>query len=98
MDIKFRDRSLDRLEIDADFDAGFPVEAVRAYRRRINQIRQAVDERDLRAIRAFRFKKLHGKRAHQCSLRLNDQWRLIVEIEKGSPKNTIVVVSIEDYH
>ena len=32
------------------------------------------------------------------SLRLNDQWRLVVEIQSGTPKNTVTVVSIEDYH
>jgi len=31
-------------------------------------------------------------------MRLNKQWRLIVEIEKGNPKNTVVIVAIEDYH
>jgi len=29
-------------------------------------------------------------------MRLNDQWRL--EFEGNSPKKTIVIVNIEDYH
>jgi hypothetical protein len=29
---------------------------------------------------------------------LNDQFRLVPEIKKSTPKNIIVVVNIEDYH
>jgi proteic killer suppression protein len=61
-------------------------------------IRAANDERDLYVVKGNRFEKLKGARSHQYSLRLNDQWRLIVEIKSGNPKNTIVVVGVEDYH
>ena len=95
MNIRFADIDLDRLEVDAKFTAGWSQAIVRAYRRRINEIRAAADERDLRAAR---FEKLKGKRSHQYSLRLNDQYRLILEIEDSLDSKTIVVVSIEDYH
>ena len=42
--------------------------------------------------------KLQGSRQHQHSLRLNDQWRLVIEFEGNSPQKTIVIVNIEDYH
>ncbi|HEX7618405.1 MAG TPA: type II toxin-antitoxin system RelE/ParE family toxin [Verrucomicrobiae bacterium] len=99
MDIEFRDERLDCLETDAEFTAGYAKDAVvKAYRKRMQAIRAANDERDLYAVRGNRFEKLKGERSHQYSLRLNDQWRLIIEIKPGSPKNTIVVVGIEDYH
>ena len=44
------------------------------------------------------FEKLKGARAHQRSIRLNDQWRLILEIEGKGDSKAIVIVSIEDYH
>jgi proteic killer suppression protein len=97
MDVKFRDDDLDRLETDPDFDAGYSQAVVRAFRRRMQHIRAAEDERDLRAVKAFRYEKLKGNRSHQRSIRLNRQWRLIVELEEGRPK-TVVVVDIEDYH
>jgi plasmid maintenance system killer protein len=31
-------------------------------------------------------------------MRLNDQWRLIVEYEEAGSGKTAVVVTIEDYH
>lgn len=65
---------------------------------RLQFIRVAPDERDFYAMRSLRFEKLKGNRSHQYSMRLNDQWRLILEVKPGQPKNTVVVVAIEDYH
>jgi plasmid maintenance system killer protein len=59
---------------------------------------EAVDERDLIAVRGNNFEKLKGNRSHQYSMRLNDQWRLILEIKTASPKNIVVVIDIVDYH
>jgi proteic killer suppression protein len=98
MEIEYACRTLDQLETDLNSTGGFSKEIVRAFRKRVQAIRAAVDERDLYAVRGNRFEKLTGKRANQYSLRLNDQWRLIVEIRKAKPKNIIIVKSIEDYH
>ena len=98
MEIEFHDDALDRLETDAEYDAGYAKEIVRAYRKRIQAIRAANDERDLYAVRGNRFEKLKGARSHQYSMRINDQMRLIVEIKQSNPKNIIVVMSVEDYH
>ncbi|MBX3734948.1 MAG: type II toxin-antitoxin system RelE/ParE family toxin [Verrucomicrobiae bacterium] len=98
MEIEFANQDLDRLETDADFNAGCAPDIVRAYRRRVQSIRAAVDERDLYAVKGNRFEKLKGNRSHQRSIRLNDQWRLIVEIKQATPKNIIVILAIEDYH
>jgi proteic killer suppression protein len=98
MDVTFKDESLDRLETDASFHAGFGGSIVNAYRKRIQQIRAATDERTLYAYRSLRFEKLHGDREGQHSLRLNDQWRLIVELCGESTKKTVLIVEIIDYH
>jgi proteic killer suppression protein len=98
MDVRFVDTDLDRLETDARFTAGKSPALVNAFRKRMQLIRAAKDERDLRAQKSWRFEKLEGARSHQYSIRLNDQFRLIVEIEGSSSDRTIVVVSIEDYH
>lgn len=98
MQIQFKNPDLDRLETDVEFTAGFSRDIIRAFRKRIQAIRAAVDERDLYAVRGNNFEKLKGDRSHQYSMRLNDQWRLIMEIKHSSPKNIIVVIDIEDYH
>jgi toxin HigB-1 len=98
MEIEFKDEDLDKLETNSDFTAGYAKEIVKAYRKRIQAIRAAKDERDLYAVKGNHFEKLKGNRSHQNSLRLNDQMRLVVEIGQGSPKNKIIVIGIEDYH
>jgi proteic killer suppression protein len=98
MDVRFRDDDYARLEVDPKSTCGFDATIVRAYRNRLNFIRQAMDERDLYALKSWRFEKLKGARSHQCSIRLNAQWRLILEIEGDAPKKSIVIVKIEDYH
>ncbi len=98
MDVRFHDPNLGRLEVDPRYTGGWPLAIVKAYRKRLNFIRQARDERDLRAWKSLRLEKLKGDRQHQYSMRLNDQWRLVVELEGGDPDKTVVIFAIEDYH
>lgn len=98
MDVAFKDESLDRLETDSSFSAGFGDAVVKSYRKRMQQIRAATDERTFYAFRSLRFEKLHGDREGQFSMRLSDQWRLIVELQGEAPRKTIYVVEIVDYH
>ena len=98
MEVIFKDSFLDRLETDPGFDAGHQPAVVKAFRKRMQQIRSAVDERDFYNLRSLRFEKLKGERKHQHSMRLNDQWRLILEFKGDSPSKVVMVISIEDYH
>ncbi len=98
MDVAFKDKSLDRLETETRFSVGFGDAVVRACRKRMQQIRAATDERTFYAFRSLRFEKLHGDREGQFSMRLSDQWRLIVELHGEAPRKTIYGVEIVDYH
>jgi toxin HigB-1 len=98
VDVTFQDQSLDKLETHANYSAGFGDPIVKAYRRAMQHIRAASDERTLYARRSFRFEKLSGDREGQHSIRLNDQWRLIVELRGKAPKKIIHVFEIVDYH
>ena len=49
-------------------------------------------------MRSLHFEKLKGGRRHQYSMRLNDQWRLILEMEGKGHEKILVIVAIEDYH
>lgn len=61
---------------------------------RLNRIKAAVDQRDLRALKGNRFEKLKGDRSSSYSIRINDQWRITFRIEN----NRALDVTIEDYH
>jgi proteic killer suppression protein len=98
MDVEHANESLCRLETDSRFTGGYSAEIVRAYRKRLWFIRQAVDERDFYGMKSFHFEKLQGARSHQRSMRLNKQWRLILEIVDAGTEKTVRVIGIEDYH
>jgi toxin HigB-1 len=98
MQVEFADHELDRLETDAQFTAGHAQEIVRAYRKRMQQLRSAKDERDLYAVKSLHFEKLKGDRSGQHSIRLNLQWRLILEIKGEHPCKIIGIIEIVDYH
>ena len=98
MEVEYDDPELERLEQDPEFTAGQSMAVVKGFRRVIAQIRAALDERDLYALKSRRFEKLKGDRQHQRSLRINDQWRLVVEVRGEAPNKKIGIVGIEDYH
>lgn len=98
MNVRIDDDDLRRLEIDPTFTAGLDQALVTAFRRRMQAIRTAHDERDFYRMRSWHFEKLLGNRQHQHSVRLNDQFRLIFEFEGTDPQKTVAVKGIEDYH
>src|SRR4051812_20668168 len=92
------DGDLRRLDEEPDDNAGLAENLVRAFRMRMQAIRAAPHENALRALKSLHFEKLKGDRKDQYSLRLNKQFRLIFEIEKGEQGNILVIRGIEDYH
>lgn len=98
MEVRFRDEGLDKLETDPKATGGFPQAVVTVFRKRMQLIRSALDERDFYQLKSLHFEKLKGTRAHQHSMRLNDQYRLILEFEGTAPNKVVVLISIEDYH
>ena len=98
MNVEHDDDDLKRMEFDKTFTGGRGDAVVKGFRKTMQHIRAAMDERDLYASQGRRFEKLHGKREGQHSFRINDQWRLIVEIRGKMPPKTIGVIEIADYH
>lgn len=98
MEVEFKDADLDRLETDAKFTGGYAAALVKAYRKRLGAIRAARDARDFYNHKGNHFEKLQGSRAHQHSMRLNAQWRLILELHAKGNEKVVHVVGIEDYH
>lgn len=97
MDVEHEDEDLERLEFDPGFNAGMGQPLVKAFRKVMQWIRAASDERDFYALKSLHFEKLEG-RPDERSMRLNKQWRLIVTIQGNTPHKKVIVRGIEDYH
>lgn len=98
MEIEFRSAELERLAYESGFTGGFSIAVVTKFRMRIQAIYAADDERAFYALKSLHFEKLKGDRAGQYSMRLNDQWRLILELKKNPSGKVVIVIGIEDYH
>jgi proteic killer suppression protein len=98
MEVRFAQDELERLKTDGRFTGGHSPAIVKRYRYLVAQIEYSQDEREFRGWPGLRFEKLEGKRAGQYSMRLNNQYRLILEFEGKSPKKVVVICEITDYH
>jgi proteic killer suppression protein len=94
---RFADDELERLYTDRNYTAHYGLSIIKAFRKVIGLVKDAVDERDFYKVKSLHYEKLRGKRSHERSMRLNQQFRLIVELE-GHGNKTVVVISIEKHY
>jgi proteic killer suppression protein len=95
---EFKSRKLDQLYFEKKEDHNYPPEVLDSFFEVMTHIAAAADERDLYAFKGLRFEKLKGKRKEQHSMRLNDQFRLILTIEQDAQGKYLFIINIEDYH
>jgi proteic killer suppression protein len=93
VDVRYRDASLERLRKGSG-DGGYPAGVAKAFRKRMQAVEAAPDERLLRTWKSLHFEKY----GDQYSIRLNDQWRLLLDFEGEAPNKVFVIVAITDYH
>jgi len=94
----FKSKKLTSLYTERTDAHKYPVEVVDAFFRLMALIHNATDERDLCALRSLNYEALKGNRSHQNSLRLNKQWRLIIERHLDENGRILWVIDTEDYH
>ena len=99
MRVEFSDKKLQRLFEDVDFvPARMDQVVIRAFRKKVGLLMQAETEIDILNLKSLRYKKLKGDREGQKSIRLNDQWRLILLVDSDGSGNYFIVVEIVDHH
>ena len=97
MRFDFEDDGLRRLYTERGFHLPkFGSDLTRQYRKKMQQLAAANDERDLCALRGVRLEKLAGRRAGQHSIRLDDQFRLILRFESDDEGRRVIIVEITD--
>lgn len=74
----------------------YPDEVIKAFKKRLFQIKQAKSTADLRIIKSLHFEKLKGKKYEgKYSMRLNISYRLIFRIE-NEEFSRIEIICIEE--
>ncbi len=99
MRVVFEDDDLRRLAEDPDFQPKrWSRDVVRAYRKKVQLLDAARDERDLRRMKSLRLEKLEGDRAGTSSIRLNGQYRLVLNFATDGDGRTAILLELVDYH
>jgi proteic killer suppression protein len=98
MDVLFADPILELLEAEDAGQTRLPVGVIKSARRKLTIIRAAPDDRALRNWKSLHYEKLRGGREGQRSIRLNDQFRMVLTLDEMTTPPTVTVLAIEDYH
>lgn len=99
MRVEIRDDVLRRLAEDSGFvPKGWNRDVIRSFRKKLQLLDAAKDDRDVRAWKSLHLEKLSGDRAGTWSIRLNDQHRLILRFETDDAGRFVVILELADYH
>lgn len=98
MEIEFADMTLALIETDDAGATRLPVAVIKSARRKLTILRAAPDDRALRNWKSLHYEKLKGNRKGQRSIRLNDQYRMIFELDDEAEPQKATILTIEDYH
>jgi plasmid maintenance system killer protein len=75
----------------------YPDVVIKAFKKRIFQIKQARNTADLRSIKSLHFEKLKGKQYEgKYSIRLNKAYRMIFRIENYKGNTRVELICIEE--
>jgi proteic killer suppression protein len=96
--IEYKYKKLEDLYQKGSGKHKYPSEVVRSYVKTIEIIRSVVSLQDLRNYRSLYFKQLKGNRINDYSIRLNKQWRLILQLKKLDDGTTIMIIDIENHY
>lgn len=98
MRVEFADGGLARICTDEAHRLGLPFAVIKAARRKLILLEAAIDERDLRNWKSLHYKKLHGDREGQRSVRINDQYRIVFSMSECETPPVITILEIGDTH
>ena len=98
MRIVFADKELALIETDRAGETRLGVAIIKSARRKLTVLRAAIDDRSLRNWKSLHYEQLRGDREGQRSIRLNDQYRMVFELDEETEPQTITILQIEDYH
>jgi plasmid maintenance system killer protein len=94
MELVFNEKAYDRLEVDASYTHGFSQIVVGLYRSRLQLLRAAQDEQDLKALKSLSFLPLPQRSPPQHAIRLDDVHTLVVELQQLPSRVALNIVEV----
>jgi len=97
MKIRFANAKLGQIRTDDAHKLGLPIAVIKRAREKLIVMEAAPDDRTLRNWKSLNYKKLEG-RADLRQIRINDQYRMVFELDESTNPPTIVITEIGDTH
>ena len=100
MRFQFKTKRLASLYYEEKGAKRYPAQVVESFFQVMAVIAAAPDERDLYASKSLHFEQLKGKRGKlgERSIRLNQEYRLIVAVESDAEARHMLIISIEKHY
>ncbi|MEO6326722.1 MAG: type II toxin-antitoxin system RelE/ParE family toxin [Thermoanaerobaculia bacterium] len=99
MIVYFAESRLEALYVSGRGAGKFPEPVVNSFLRRVRALEAALDDRDLRAQKSLHFEALKGKSyGGRHSVRLNEKWRLIIEITGAGAQRSVTIHEISNHY
>lgn len=102
MEVRFKDNKLEKLFLtplnEIKGKQPFPVEVIKQFKKKIPLLIAISKLDELRAFKGLNFEFLKGDRKGECSIRLNDQYRLIFEQVAENEIKVILVNEISKHY
>lgn len=100
MEFRFKSDRLKLLYTQEEGAHRYPAAVVKGFFNVMSIIRSIPNEGDLYSFKSLHYEKLKGTRGKlgERSLRLTDQWRLIIKLETDPRGKAILVIEISDHY
>lgn len=98
MKCTFKDKRLALIQTQRAAETGLPVAAISLARGRLTLLAAAPDERSLRNWKSLAYSTINEPDDGARSVRLNDDWRMMIQILNESEPPTILIEAIVGYN
>ena len=100
MDVVFRTTKLEKLYTEEKGAHRYPPGVVDSFFEVVDMIGAAEDEQTFYTLKSLHYEKLRSYKgyAEARSMRLNRQFRLILEIREDEDGRYVFIIDIDDYH
>ncbi len=97
MKVEFADSKLEKLYYEGKGTKNYSDNIIKSFFKKIQIIKNAKNENDLRALKSNHFEKIKGQK-NLYSIRLNISYRLEFSIEKDNECKIILIIKISNHY